>query len=250
MKNILLVGKLNDLMKDLNKNLSKHFYVQLGSENVETLSGMLKVVEPDLVIICLVGLYEGYDSIFQKFQNEYPAIPVLTIGTQEEWNRFSQYYDTNQFENMIRPVKQSEVYEMACKKMNIEKDGAEDGEENGRKRILVVDDNGPTLRNIKSMLEKDYDILLAPSGANAMTSIGKSRPDLILLDYEMPVCDGRQTLAMIRAEEDIADIPVIFLTSVNDREHIEAVLELHPAGYLLKPPVKEKLLETIRKVLG
>lgn len=85
---ILLVGELNNLMKDLNKNLSRNFYVQLGSENVETLSGMLKVVELDLVIICLVGLYEGYDSIFQMFQNEYPEVPVLTIGTKEEWSRF------------------------------------------------------------------------------------------------------------------------------------------------------------------
>lgn len=76
---------------------------------------------------------------------------------------------------MIRPVRQSEVYEMACKKLNIEKGGAGDSGEVGRKSILVVDDNGQTLRNIKSMLEKDYDISLAPSGANAMTSILSGR---------------------------------------------------------------------------
>ena len=64
-----------------------------------------------------------------------------------------------------------------------------------------------------------------------MTAIGKKRPDLILLDYEMPVCDGRQTLEMIRADEELKDIPVIFLTGVNDREHIESVLSLKPAGY-------------------
>lgn len=249
MKNILLVGKMNELMKDLNKNLSKYFYVQLGSENVETLSGMLKVVEPDLVIICLVGLYEGQDSIFQKFQNEYPFVPVLTIGTKEEWNRFSQYYTGNQFENMVRPVKQSEVYEAVCKKLGLENKKHSE-EQNIRKRILVVDDNGTTLRNLKAMLETDYDISLAPSGAKAMTSIGRNRPDLILLDYEMPVCDGKQTLEMIRAEKDMKDIPVVFLTSVNDRAHIEAVLGLHPAGYLLKPPVKNILLETIGKIIG
>ena len=84
----------------------------------------------------------------------------------------------------------------------------------------------------------------------AMTSIGKNRPDLILLDYEMPVCDGRQTLEMIRADDDLKDIPVIFLTSVNDREHIQSVLELHPQGYLLKPPVQEKLEQAIEKELG
>lgn len=45
-------------------------------------------------------------------------------------------------------------------------------------------------------------------------------------------------------------IPVVFLTAINDRENIEAVLKLKPAGYLLKPPVKEKLLVEIGKVLN
>lgn len=82
-----------------------------------------------------------------------------------------------------------------------------------------------------------------------MTSIGKKRPDLILLDYEMPVCDGKMTLEMIRADEDLTSIPVVFLTAVNDRANIEAVLKLKPAGYFLKPPVKGRLLAEIEKIL-
>ena len=113
----------------------------------------------------------------------------------------------------------------------------------------MVDDNGTALRTIKVMLEEQYDIAVAISGAQAMTSIGKQRPDLILLDYEMPVCDGKMTLEMIRADNDMKDIPVIFLTAVNDRENIEAVLNLKPAGYLLKPPMKKRLIAEIDKVL-
>lgn len=81
------------------------------------------------------------------------------------------------------------------------------------------------------MLEEDYEVAVAISGAQAMTSIGKKRPDLILLDYEMPVCDGKMTLEMIRADEDMKDIPVIFLTAVNDKANIEVVLKLKPVGY-------------------
>ena len=54
---------------------------------------------------------------------------------------------------------------------------------------------------------------------------------------------------MIRADEDLTQIPVIFLTGVNDREHIEAVLKLKPAGYLLKPAVAEKLIAAIEKAV-
>ena len=66
----------------------------------------------------------------------------------------------------------------------------------------------------------------------------------------MPVCDGKMTLEMIRADEDMKDIPVIFLTAVNDKANIEAVLKLKPAGYFLKPVVKDRLFAEIEKVLA
>ncbi len=248
MKNLLLIGKMNEILRELNRYLSKDFKVQVGTDDVSVLSGLIRVAEPDLIIVSLVGMYDGHEAIFLKLQNEYPNIPVLTIGIKEERDRFLRFYEGGQFENILRPVDHSTIYEAICRRLDIVRDeaGATGSE---KKRILVVDDNGPTLRTIKGMLEEKYEVQIAPSGMKAMTSIGKLRPDLILLDYEMPVCDGRQTLEMIRADEDLADIPVIFLTSVNDREHIESVLALHPQGYLLKPPVKDKLLSSIENVI-
>ena len=102
---------------------------------------------------------------------------------------------------------------------------------------------------MKAMLEKHYRVSIAPSGTKAMALIGKKKPDLILLDYEMPVCDGRMTLEMIRQESEFADIPVIFLTGVSDKKHIQAVLQLKPANYLLKPASEEKILGAINQVL-
>ncbi|MBQ9360750.1 MAG: response regulator [Lachnospiraceae bacterium] len=122
--------------------------------------------------------------------------------------------------------------------------------DNGKKKILVVDDDGAMLRTIKSMIEDEYEVHLAPSGAKAMASMEKMRPDLILLDYEMPVCDGRQTLEMIRAKDELASLPVIFLTSVNDRKQVSKALSMIPQGYLLKPLVREKLKATIRRALA
>jgi len=75
-------------------------------------------------------------------------------------------------------------------------------------------------------------------------------PDVILLDYEMPMCDGKMTLQMIRELEEAKDIPVVFLTGVSEKEHIKAVLGLHPAGYLLKPASAEVIFETLNKILG
>jgi CheY-like chemotaxis protein len=90
------------------------------------------------------------------------------------------------------------------------------------------------LRNIKGWLEDRYQVILANSGAMAIKYLAINRPDLVLLDYEMPVVDGRQVLGMIRSETEFCDIPVIFLTGKNDRESIVKVMELKPEGYLLK----------------
>ena len=99
---------------------------------------------------------------------------------------------------------------------------------------MVVDDSGAMLRNVKGWLDDKYNVSLASSGAMAIKFLSIHRPDLILLDYEMPVCDGRQVLEMIRSEEEFKDIPVIFLTSKGDEESVMKVLELRPQGYLLK----------------
>ncbi|MBQ9632297.1 MAG: response regulator, partial [Lachnospiraceae bacterium] len=167
-------------------------------------------------------------------------------------NNFLKFYEGEQFENLIRPIDNTDVLAAIARRLNLAEGDYEAvaaEENNDRRRILIVDDNASTLRSIKGMLDADYEIVMANSGIKAMTAIGKKRPDLILLDYEMPVCDGRQTLEMIRADADLMDIPVIFLTGVSDRAHIEAVLGLKPAGYLLKPPIREKIVEAIEKAL-
>lgn len=116
-----------------------------------------------------------------------------------------------------------------------------------KKKILVVDDSGAMLRNVKGWLEDEYNVILANSGTMAIKYLATDRPDLVLLDYEMPVADGRQVLEMIRTEMEFRDVPVIFLTSKNDRESIMKVMDLKPEGYLLKTMSPEKIKEEINK---
>lgn len=106
--------------------------------------------------------------------------------------------------------------------------------ENRKKKILVVDDSDFMRKNIINLLGKDYEVSESNSSIAAIKNLTVSRPDLILLDYEMPVCDGRQALEMIRSDEEIADIPVVFLTSRGDAESVKKVMSLKPRGYLLK----------------
>ena len=114
-----------------------------------------------------------------------------------------------------------------------------------KKKILVVDDSGAMLRNVKGWLEDKYHVILANSGAMAIKYLATDRPDLVLLDYEMPVVDGSQVLEMIRTEMEFSDIPVIFLTSKNDKASIMKVMALKPEGYILKSTDPELIKQEI-----
>ena len=103
-----------------------------------------------------------------------------------------------------------------------------------KKKILVVDDSATDLRLMKNLLGEKYQVILASSGASAIVYLSQEHPDLILLDYEMPIVNGKQVLEMIRNESGYSDTPVIFLTQRGDKKSILDVMHLHPEGYLLK----------------
>lgn len=114
--------------------------------------------------------------------------------------------------------------------------------------ILLVDDDPVCLRNMMSWLQNFYQVAVAKSGAACLSFLGKTKPDLILLDYEMPVCDGLQTLEMIRSEPEYADIPVMFLTGVSDTEKVREAIKLKPQGYILKNTDRVEFLNKIKAV--
>ncbi len=119
-------------------------------------------------------------------------------------------------------------------------------DENARKKnILLVDDDNTFLKTVKGWLSGKYRVTIVTSGAQALMYIADNTPDLILLDYEMPVTSGPQVLEMIRSESKVGTIPVIFLTGKSDRESVMKVLALKPDGYLLKTMDKATLLKSL-----
>lgn len=81
-----------------------------------------------------------------------------------------------------------------------------------KKLVLVVDDSGLMLRNVKSLIESKYQVNVVSSGKKVLISMEKRRPDLVLLDYDMPGWDGKQTFEKIRENPDYQDVPVVFIS--------------------------------------
>lgn len=124
----------------------------------------------------------------------------------------------------------------------------EEKKEEERKKILLVDDDPVTLRTVSVWLKNDYDVAVVKSGAACLTYLGKARPDLILLDYDMPVMSGTKTLEAIRTEDEFKDIPVVFLTAVADVTLVQQAVQLKPQGYILKSQGAAILLEKLHNL--
>ncbi|MDR0882875.1 MAG: diguanylate cyclase [Candidatus Adiutrix sp.] len=104
-----------------------------------------------------------------------------------------------------------------------------------RGTILLVDDEWPNILALNEILSPEYEILYSKSGDAAIRLAGENKPDIILLDVLMPEMNGFEVLAELKASEETAAIPVIFITGLDD-EHEEENGFLHGVVDYIKKP--------------
>jgi DNA-binding response OmpR family regulator len=116
--------------------------------------------------------------------------------------------------------------------------------------ILVVDDQEDILQTTALILKKDgHDVVTASEGAQALEVARTKRPDLILLDIEMPGMDGWETLRLLRLEAATREVPVAMFTILFDlREKVRA-LKYGAQEYVTKPFEMDDLLGRVRRVI-
>lgn len=122
--------------------------------------------------------------------------------------------------------------------------------DNQKGNILAVDDISTNLRLLSSMLtEQGYQVRKAISGRAALTSVKVALPDLILLDINMPEMDGYEVCAQLKACEETRDIPVIFISALNEVMDKVKAFGVGGADYISKPFNAEELLARVENQL-
>jgi len=112
--------------------------------------------------------------------------------------------------------------------------------------IFIVDDNPINLKTGKAALDEKYSVVTIPSGDKLLLMLQKIKPDLILLDVEMPGMSGYETIKKIKENPETAEIPVIFLTGKSEQESELLGLSLGATDYIIKPfspPLLNKRVE-------
>lgn len=105
-----------------------------------------------------------------------------------------------------------------------------------RPRLLLVDDEKANISVLRAALEDIYELVVAHDGAEALRQArALARPDLILLDVMMPGPSGFAVCQELKNDRTTADIPIIFVTSMNDNVNEEVGLKLGAVDYITKP---------------
>ena len=118
-------------------------------------------------------------------------------------------------------------------------------------KLLVVDDVQTNVLLLKALLGKEgYGILVANNGQEALEVIRNENPDLILLDVMMPGMDGFEVAERLKSEEFRCEIPIIFLTALDDTQSIVNGFKLGVGDFISKPFRKEELMVRIKHQLS
>lgn len=242
MKKIFFVGKINRFFSDVYGYLKNHFAIQVCADNPDMVKTILKLEKPDFILISMLEMDRACMKLFQDIENKYSNIPVLCLGTEDDFEMLHKLLKMESLHALILPASTVKIHETICEMLL--KQNSEDNTNTGveaKKCVMLVDDNAFQIKVLREMLKEKYDVQLATSGIEAVDAVKKRIPNIIFLDYDMPVYDGKVTLQMIREIEGAKNVPVFFLTGVKDEAHKAAVMELNPTGYLIKPATAEMI---------
>src|SRR5262245_42932545 len=123
--------------------------------------------------------------------------------------------------------------------------------ETATKTILIVEDNALNMKLFTDLLKSQgYRILQANDGANALKLLKEQRPDLIMMDIQLPDISGIELTKQLKKDEALRSIPVVAVTAFAMHHDEEVIRESGCESYLTKPISLDRMFETVRGLLG
>ena len=126
------------------------------------------------------------------------------------------------------------------------------------KKVLIVDDEVDAVEFVKEIAEDEgYTAIFAHDGPKGLEKMRQEKPDLVILDVQMPGMDGFEVFAEMKKDENLKNIPVIMLTGIKDKvglrfsgEAMKDYLGHEPDDYIEKPIDPVRLKDSMKKILS
>ncbi|MCR5054047.1 MAG: response regulator transcription factor [Lachnospiraceae bacterium] len=257
MDKIILCSSTAYALSDVDEILRnvKAFELITCENGIEAGVALYEKEKADLLIVNLEDLHDNANVDIMKLQTEKGG-KILAFGTTLKYTEFLAKYLGDPIGQLEKPAEAMDVLKTVTRALDMAPEvqkailnSYSSAYYDNRPKVMIVDDNAVLLRSLRAVLKEEYRVSVSSSGKAALKALKKNKPDLMLLDYEMPEMDGREVLENIRNNPETKDMKVLFLTSVNDKDMIRAAMKLKPEGYLLKPMENELLMKAINAAL-
>ena len=244
---VIYVDDVSTSLLTLKRRLSSHHEVY-PADSSEVMFKALEKITPDIILLDInMPDIDGYEVLKTlKADERYAHIPVIFFTSNNDRESVVKGLSLGAVDYIIKPFEIASLVD--CIEKHVAESRAGKAEkEDGRQRILAVDDVISILKTIKAALHTDYIVHTISNPEAVLDFLKLRKPDLILLDYLMPVYNGFELMPLIRELPGYEDTPIIMLTSEGTLSHIKEAISLGACDFIVKPFKENELNEKVAK---
>ena len=234
------------------KQFLKDLYSVYTLESAFKMFELLDKVKPDLILLDInMPDVDGYETLkILKEDSRYTDIPVVLLSGIDDEESIVKGFFLGAAGYVQKPVAPNVLLDSIKNNLRTQELYIDTDKNISKLSIIAVDDSPSILRSIQFTLGSKYKVHTLQKPEYLIKLLRNIKPDLFLLDYNMPVINGFELLKQIRELPDFKKTPIVFLTSERSNDHLNEAINLGSSEYIIKPFKPRHLREKIAKCLA
>ena len=251
-KKIICVDDINYSLLSIKNRLSKDYDVY-PAESSAKMFAYLEHIEADLILLDVnMPDVDGYDTIkCLKADDRYAHIPVIFLTGNSDRESVVKGLSLGAADYIIKPFFTPKLIEIIENELNPRKPDQQSGEDinSSKPVVLAVDDVISMLRAIQYALHDRYKVYTLSKSSDVLDFLKTNKPDIILLDYMMPVLGGFDLIRIIKTLPEHKDTPIIMITTEGTHDHVNQAISLGASDFIVKPFKPKELSDKVTRQL-
>jgi len=233
------------------KNRLSEQYEIFPAESVVKMYELLSFFIPDLILLDVnMPDIDGYEAIKGlKSDDKYSSIPVIFLTGKSDRESVVKGLSLGAADYVIKPfsaTKLIESIEIILNPAESREISFED-EDGNKPPVLVVDDVSSMLRAMQYALQDRYKVFILSKSEDVMDFLRTKKPELIVLDYLMPVLNGFDLIPMIRTLPEHKETPIIIITTEGTHDHVSEAMNIGASDFIVKPFKPKELNDKVAR---
>ncbi|MCL2211096.1 MAG: response regulator [Treponema sp.] len=233
------------------KNRLSDYYEIFPAESVVKMYELLSFFSPDLILLDInMPDIDGYEAIKGlKSSDKYSGIPVIFLTGKSDRESVVKGLSLGAADYVIKPFSATKLIESVEMILNPgeHKEMSFEDEDGNKPHVLIVDDVSSMLRAMQYALQDRYKVFILSKSEDVLDFLKTKKPELIVLDYLMPVLNGFDLIPMIRTLPDHKETPIIIITTEGTHDHVNEAMSIGASDFIVKPFKPKELNDKVAR---